>query len=70
MLHTLPFLISDLKVALHFAYMVVAIELFAIAFIRYRFMKTTLWSTILQVIIGGAIVFFTGIWLGKPGVSE
>jgi hypothetical protein len=33
-------------------------------------MKTTLWSTILQVIIGGAIVFFTGIWLGKLGVSE
>jgi erythrin-vacuolar iron transport family protein len=69
MLHTLPFLITDLKAALHFAYIVVAIELFAIAFIRYRFMKTPLWSTILQVIIGGAIVFFIGIWLGKLGVS-
>lgn len=69
MLHTLPFLVSDLKVALHFAYIIVAIELFAIAFIRYTFMKTPLWSTILQVIIGGAIVFFIGIWLGKLGVS-
>lgn len=70
MLHTLPFLISDLKEALHFAYLVVDIELFAIAIIRYRFMKTPLWSTILQVIIGGAIVFFIGVWLGKLGVSE
>src|ERR1700709_1767823 len=58
MLHTLPFLISNLSVALHLAYVVVVIELFAIAYIRYRFMRTPLWSTIVQVIIGGGIVFF------------
>src|SRR3978361_1255448 len=49
MLHTLPFLIDDIQRALHFAYVVVVFELFAIALIRYKFMKTPLWSTIVQV---------------------
>ena len=69
MLHTLPFLISDLGIALRIAYIVVGVELFSIAFIRYHFMETPLWSTIFQVIVGGAIVFGIGIWLGKMGVS-
>jgi VIT1/CCC1 family predicted Fe2+/Mn2+ transporter len=64
MLHTLPFLIPDLKSALHLAYGVVIFELLAIAFIRYKFMKTPLYSTVLQVIVGGGIVFLVGIWLG------
>lgn len=67
MLHTFPFLISDLKTALHTAYIVVVFELFAIAFIRFHFMKTPLLKTILQVIIGGGIVFLIGIYLGKFG---
>ncbi len=67
MLHTLPFLISNLQHALHLAYAVVIFELLSIAFIRYRFMKTPLVSTILQVIVGGGIVFVLGIFLGKAG---
>ena len=70
MLHTLPFLISNLQTALHWAYIVVICELFAIAYIRYRFMKTSLISTILQVIVGGGIVFAIGLYLGKLGVSQ
>jgi VIT1/CCC1 family predicted Fe2+/Mn2+ transporter len=70
MLHTLPFLINDLRIALHTAYGVVAFELVAIAIIRYRFMKSPLWSTIVQVIIGGGIVFLIGIWLGQLGVGD
>lgn len=70
MLHTLPFLITDLNTALHFAYGVVAVELIMIAMIRYKFMKSPLWSTILQVIVGGGIVFFLGVWLGKLGISD
>lgn len=70
MLHTLPFLITDLNRALHLAYLVVIIELVCIAMIRYKFMKSPLWSTILQVIVGGGIVFLLGIWLGKLGVSD
>jgi VIT1/CCC1 family predicted Fe2+/Mn2+ transporter len=70
MLHTLPFLIQDLSAALHTAYLVVAIELVLIALIRYRFMKSPLWSTVVQVIIGGGIVFFIGVWLGQLGISD
>ncbi len=69
MLHTLPFLIAALAVALHFAYGVVVFELFAIAFIRYHFMKTPLAQTIGQVIVGGGIVFAIGLWLGRLGAS-
>lgn len=69
MLHTLPFLIGNLSYALHMAYLVVVVELLAIAFIRYKFMKSPLWSTIFQVIVGGGIVFLLGIWLGTLGVS-
>ena len=67
MLHTLPFLIPDLHQALHLAYAVVVFELLAIAFIRYKFMKTPLYSTVLQVIVGGGIVFAVGLWLGSAG---
>jgi uncharacterized membrane protein YwaF len=70
MLHTLPFLIKDLHTALHMAYIVVAIELITIAMIRYKFMKSPLWSTVLQVIVGGGLVFLLGIWLGTLGVTD
>jgi len=67
MLHTLPFLINNIHRALHIAYIVVVFELLSIAFIRYRFMKTPLVKTILQVIVGGGIVFLLGIYLGGVG---
>jgi VIT1/CCC1 family predicted Fe2+/Mn2+ transporter len=67
MLHTLPFLINNLHYALHLAYMVVVMELLVIAFIRYRYMKTPLVKTVLQVIVGGGIVFVLGIYLGQAG---
>jgi len=70
MMHTFPFLIGDLQLALHAAYAVVAAELLAIAIIRYRFMTSPLSQTIGQVIIGGGIVFGIGLWLGKIGAGE
>ena len=69
MLHTLPFLIATLSLALHLAYGVVVVELLAIAYIRYKFMKTPLAQTIGQVIVGGGIVFAIGLWLGKLGAG-
>ena len=69
MLHTFPFLIPDLGMALRVAYAVVFLELLAIAFIRYRFMGGRLASTIVQVIIGGGIVFAVGFWLGRIGAG-
>ncbi len=69
MLHTLPFLLHDLRAAVQIAYLVVVIELVAIAAIRFRFMHSPLWTTVIQVIIGGAIVFGIGVWLGTLGVG-
>ena len=69
MLHTFPFLIRDLRLALDVAYAVVVVELLAIAVIRFRFMRTSLGQTILQVVIGGGIVFGVGISLGRIGAA-
>jgi len=70
MLHTLPFLIPDLTSALQIAYAVVILELFAIAYIRFHFMRSPLAQTIVQVVIGGGIVFFLGMYLGHLGAGE
>jgi VIT1/CCC1 family predicted Fe2+/Mn2+ transporter len=69
MLHTIPFLVPNMGVALNLAYIVVACELVAIAYIRYRFMGGRLLDTIVQVVIGGALVFAIGVWLGRIGAS-
>ncbi len=70
MLHTLPFLLDNLNVALRVAYIVVIFELFAIAYIRFHFMRTPLVQTIIQVVIGGAIVLGLGVWLGSIGAGS
>jgi erythrin-vacuolar iron transport family protein len=59
--------LSDLRTALLLAYAVLVLELLAIAYIRYRWMRSPLGSTVVQVIIGGGIVFGLGIWLGRFG---
>jgi VIT1/CCC1 family predicted Fe2+/Mn2+ transporter len=69
MLHTLPFLLSELRTALLLAYCVVVLELITIAYIRYRWMKSRLATTVVQVIVGGGIVFALGILLGHMGAS-
>jgi len=69
MLHTFPFLIPSDSLALKVAYGVVVAELLAISFIRYRFMETPLLMTIVQVIVGGGIVFGIGLWLGQLGAG-
>jgi VIT1/CCC1 family predicted Fe2+/Mn2+ transporter len=70
MLHTLPFLLNNLTIALHLAYSIVIIELLAIAYIRYYYMHSPLIKTVIQVIIGGAIVFGIGLWLGFLGAGN
>jgi erythrin-vacuolar iron transport family protein len=62
--HTLPFLISDLDTALIIAYLIVGIELIAIAYVRYYYFKMKFWLSILQVVVGGALVFASGILIG------
>ena len=69
MLHTLPFLIPHIRVALNTAYAVVVVELLVIAYIRYRYMATPLAKTIVQVIVGGLIVLAIGVGLGHIGAA-
>src|SRR4051794_14439457 len=54
--HALPFLIHDVHSALTVAYVVVAVELLVIAFIRRRFMDVSLVRSLIQVTLGGALV--------------
>jgi erythrin-vacuolar iron transport family protein len=65
--HTLPFLISNLKHALIVAGAVVAIELFAIAWIRYRFLGIAIRSSLVFVTVGGIISLAIGVGLGASG---
>lgn len=63
--HTIPFLVSNLHTALTIAYLVVGIELIAIAYIRYRYFQMRFWLSILQVVVGGGLVFAAGILIGS-----
>jgi len=64
-LHTLPFLLPQASVALYVAFGVVGIELLAISFIRYRYFKMSLVLSTLQVLVGGALVFLAGVFIGN-----
>lgn len=63
--HTLPFLSSNIQHALMFAYLVVGVELMAIAYIRYRYFDMKAWISVLQVVVGGGLVFLAGILIGS-----
>jgi len=67
MLHTLPFLLPSLHTALMLAYGVVLIELIVIAYIKYHYMRSPLPQTVMQVLVGGGVVFGVGVWLGTFG---
>jgi rubrerythrin len=63
--HTLPFLLSNFTVAMGAAITVVIIELGVISWVRHRYMDTPPLSAALQVGLGGALVFLTGILIGS-----
>lgn len=63
--HTLPYLISDFKIATTIAFIIVFIELWTIAWIQNKFMEIPFWRASLQVVLGGALVFATGIIIGN-----
>jgi erythrin-vacuolar iron transport family protein len=63
--HTLPFLISNLHLALAVAFCVVVIELAVISWVRWKYMDTSPLRATLQVALGGALVFATGIIIGS-----
>src|SRR5712672_4530504 len=63
--HTLPFLIPDFRVAMIAAMLVVVIELGIISWVRHRYMDTPVVSAVLQVGLGGILVFITGVLIGS-----
>jgi len=63
--HTLPFLIRNFHLATTAAVAVVAVELGAISYIRHRYMDTPFLSAAFQVVVGGVLVFLTGILIGS-----
>ena len=63
--HTLPFLIADFRVAFTVALLVVIVELAVISYIRHRYMDTPLFSAMLQVMLGGTLVFIAGLLIGS-----
>jgi rubrerythrin len=65
--HTLPFLIANFQLAMTVAVLVVIVELAAISWIRNRFMDTPFLRAAFQVVVGGVLVFLTGILIGGAG---
>ena len=64
-MHALPFLIGDIDTALTVAYIVVSIELVAIAWIRRRYLQVSLARSLIQVTVGGALVAAVGVIIGS-----
>jgi rubrerythrin len=63
--HTLPYLISEFRTATTLAIVVVLVELWAIAWIRSRYMDTKFLRAAFEVVLGGLIVFGAGILIGS-----
>jgi hypothetical protein len=63
--HTLPFIISNVNRALVVAGIVVAVELFTIAWIRKRFLDVSMRQSLLVVTVGGIIVLSIGVGIGS-----
>jgi len=63
--HTLPYLIKQFTAATAIAVAVVIVELAAITWVRHRYMETPTFSAAVQVGLGGAVVFATGVLIGS-----
>lgn len=63
--HALPYLIPDFWTATSIAFVVVFIELWAIAWIQNKYMDTPFFRAAFQVVLGGALVFAAGIIIGN-----
>ncbi len=63
--HTLPYLLPDVHVATAVAVGVVAVELVAIAWVRHRYMDSPWGRSLLHVVVGGLLVFLTGVLIGS-----
>ncbi len=62
--HALPYLIPDFWTATAIAIAIVFVELWAIAWIQNRYMETPFLRATFQVVLGGALVFAAGAFIG------
>lgn len=62
--HALPYLIPDFWTATAIAIAVVFVELWAIVWIQNRYMQTPFLRATFQVVLGGALVFAAGAFIG------
>lgn len=63
--HSLPYLIPHFWIATTVSVGVVCVELSAISWIRWRYMDTPFLAATFQVVVGGVLVFLTGILIGS-----
>jgi len=63
--HALPYLIADFNTATTIAIIIVFFELWAIAWIQNKYMDTPFFRAAFQVVLGGALVFASGILIGN-----
>jgi rubrerythrin len=63
--HALPYLIPDIRVATLLAGAVVMAELILIAWVRHRYMDSPWGRSLIQVVVGGLLVFLTGVLIGS-----
>ena len=63
--HALPYLIPDFTIATWVAIVIVFCELWAISWIRYKYMDTPFLKAAFQIAVGGFLVFLTGILIGS-----
>jgi rubrerythrin len=63
--HALPYLIPSFYIATSFAFVVVAVELAVISWIRMKYMDTPFLQAAFQVVVGGVLVFAAGIIIGN-----
>ena len=66
-LHTLPFLIPQYRLALIVAVVVIAFELLVLSWIRWRFFNTSFLRSVASVTLGGAIIAAVSAALGAAG---
>jgi rubrerythrin len=63
--HALPYLITDFWTATIIAFIVVFVELWAIAWIQNKYMETPFFRAVFQVVLGGALVLGAGMLIGS-----
>jgi rubrerythrin len=62
--HSLPYLLSDVRTATWIAVAVVLVELGVISWVRHKYMDSPWSSAVIQVMLGGLLVFGVGLLIG------